>query len=296
VRVALLGLGLIGGSIARALRGLPDGDRPTLVAWSPSGDGPRAALAAGVIDAIATGPGEAVEGASIVILAGPPTSCVSMVGALGGDLRDALRPDATVTDVASTKATIVAAADAAGLPFVGGHPMAGREISGFMVASSDLFDGRPWVVVPGAAARPADLERVEWLALACGARPLRMAAADHDAAVAAISHLPLVISAALVETVVGIGELPDFPDWTAAEALASTGWVSMTRLARGDPAMGAGILATNGPLVAMRLHDLQAEIDGWIAALERTGGPDETALMERLAAARRRLERSRPVR
>lgn len=293
MRVALLGLGLIGGSVARALRDLPDGDRPTLVAWSPSGDGPRAALAEGVIDATAAGPGEAVEGASLVILAGPPTPCIAMVGSLGGELRDALSPEATVTDVASTKVAIVAAADSADLPFVGGHPMAGRESSGFAAASSDLFDGRPWVVVAGAAARPADLERVEWLALACGARPLRMTAVDHDAAVAAISHLPLVVSAALVETVVGLGDHPDFPDWSAAESLASTGWASMTRLARGDPVMGAGILATNGALVAMRLHDLQSEIDGWIAALERTSGPDETALAERLAAARRRLEGSR---
>lgn len=295
-RVAFLGLGLIAGSIALALRALPDERRPSLVAWSPSGDGPRSALSQGAVDAVAASPRDAVEGAALVVVGGPVTSCIALVEAIGSELRDALAPDATVTDVASVKTGVVAAADATGLPFVGGHPMAGREASGFAAASAGLFAGRPWVVVPGAAARVGDVERVEWLARACRASPVTMAAADHDAAVAAISHLPLVLSAALVETVVGLGELPDFPDWPKSEALASTGWASMTRLARGEPRMGASILASNARDVAMRLHDLQSEIDSWLSVLERDaahGGPDEAAIAARLAAARGRLERGR---
>jgi prephenate dehydrogenase len=290
MRVAFLGLGLIGGSIARALAALPDGERPTLVAWTPSGAGTGAALAAGVIDAAASGPGEAIEGASLVVLAGPPTACRVLVEGIAGELREALADDATVTDVASTKVAIVAAADDAGLPFVGGHPMAGRETSGFAAGSAELFTDRPWVIVPGASARPVDVERVEWLARACGARPMPLRAADHDAAVAAISHLPLVVSAALVEAVVGLGDGPDRSDWPAAQGLAASGWASMTRLARGDPRLGAGILATNGEAIAGRLHDLRSVIDLWIAALERGDGPDEAGLSERLAAVQRRLE------
>jgi prephenate dehydrogenase len=144
--------------------------------------------------------------------------------------------------------------------------------------------------VPGHAARSEDVVLVEWLARACGATPIRMSAGEHDAAAAAISHLPLVVSAALVEAVVGAGDEPDLPAWPAAARLAATGWQGMTRLARGDPAMGAGILATNAAPVAARLRDLGAVIDAWIADLERAGGPDESALRERLAAARRRLE------
>jgi prephenate dehydrogenase len=291
MRVALLGLGLIGGSIARALDRLDDGDRPTLVAWTPSGSGSRAALEAGVVDATATGAGEAIDGSSLVVLAGPPTACLTMIGSLGGELRDALAADATVTDVASTKAAIVAAANDAGLPFVGGHPMAGRETSGFEAATADLFVDRPWVLVPGAASRAVDVERVEWLARACGARPVNMTARQHDAAVGAVSHLPLVVSAAIVESVVGVGEQPDSPDWALAESLAATGWESMTRLARGDPEMGAGILVTNATEVAMRLHRLQDAIDGWIVALELEGGPDEAGLARRLTTTRRRLDR-----
>ena len=113
------------------------------------------------------------------------------------------------------------------------------------------------------------------LARACHARPVAMDAAEHDAAVAAISHLPLVLAAALVEAVSGPAGAPR-ADWPQAADLAAGGWRDMTRLARGDAAMGAGILATNGPAVAARLRDLRAVIDDWLAALERPGGPDES--------------------
>jgi prephenate dehydrogenase len=116
-----------------------------------------------------------------------------------------------------------------------------------------------------------------------------MDAAEHDAAVAAISHLPLVLAAALLEAVSGPADAPR-ADWPTASSLAAGGWRDMTRLARGDAAMGAGILATNGPAVAARLRDLQAAIDDWLAALERPDGPDEAALADRLEAVRARLE------
>jgi prephenate dehydrogenase len=137
--------------------------------------------------------------------------------------------------------------------------------------------GRPWVVceAPGTAV-------VERLARDAGARPVRMTAEDHDAAVAAISHLPLVLSAALVEAIAG----RDATD-TAADPrrLAASGWASMTRLARGDPEMGAGILATNGDEVARRLHDVRDVIDGWIRVLE-ADDPDAGEIRARLTAAR----------
>ncbi|HET9457384.1 MAG TPA: prephenate dehydrogenase/arogenate dehydrogenase family protein, partial [Candidatus Limnocylindrales bacterium] len=213
MRVAFLGLGLIGGSIAHALRL----SRPGLsvAAWSPSGAGPAAARDAGVVDTVAATAAEALDGAAIVVLAAPPNACLGLVDALAGPLRDHLDPAATVTDVASTKVAIVARADAAGLRFVGGHPMAGREVSGFGAADPELFRDRPWIVVPGLHAGPDDRSAVEGLAGSCGARPLSMTAADHDVAVAAISHLPLVVAAALVEAVAG-GDGPPRPGWAAA--------------------------------------------------------------------------------
>lgn len=168
--------------------------------------------------------------------------------------------------------------------------MAGREVAGFGGARADLFDGRPWVVVPGATARPADVRRIEWLAGACGARVVRLGAADHDAAAAAVSHLPLVLSAALVEAVAGRpgGAIP--PGWPTARDLAAGGWAGMTRLARGDATMGAGILATNAGPVAARVREFRALLDDWLEALEPPGGPDAAGLEARLRAVRGRLE------
>jgi prephenate dehydrogenase len=293
VRVALLGFGLIGGSIARALRVARTGSRVPartgfqVVAWSPSGAGPSAALAEGVLDAAAASPVAAIEGADLIVLAAPPLRCLDLVDGLAGAWRGSLGADATVTDVASTKSAIDRRAEMAGLRFVGGHPMAGRETSGYQASRADLFVGRPWVVVPGPGATGRDVQRVGWLASAVGARPLRMTAAEHDEVVAAISHLPLLASAALVEAATRWAQGSADPD--AAARLASTGWRDATRLALGDPAMGAGILATNGPAVARLLAGLQAALAEWAEELARPGGPDPARLEARLVAARELL-------
>jgi prephenate dehydrogenase len=288
MRVALLGFGLIGGSIARALR--RDAGQWTLAAWSPSGVGPQRGLDDGVLDMAGSSPADAIDGADLVVLAGPPLACLAEIDELAGPLAEALGPDTVVTDVASTKEAIGRRGDAAGLRFVGGHPMAGREVSGYEAAAGDLFDGRPWVIVPGANARSGDRERVEALATACGARPTEMTAREHDAAVAAISHLPLIVAAALVEAVAGRDGGRDRPDWPAAARLAAGGWQGMTRLARGDEVMGAGIIATNGPAIAGPLRELRSVLDDWLLVLDREGGPDAEAVAARLAAARHRLE------
>lgn len=291
MRVALLGFGLIGGSIACALR--RDAGDWTLAGWSPSGGGPRVAKADGTLDEASASPADAVRGADLVVLAGPPLACLALIDELAGGLGDALGPDAVVTDVASTKGTIGRRADAAGLRFVGGHPMAGREVTGYGAATADLFEGRPWVLVPGDRAGPDDRGRVEALVRACGARAVLMSAEEHDAAVAAISHLPLVVASALVEAMAGPTAGSRRPDWPAAASLAASGWEGMTRLARGDVEMGAGIVTTNGPAIARRLRDFRTVLDSWLEDLEREGGPDATAVAARLAAARRHLEESR---
>lgn len=294
MRIAFLGLGLIGGSIARALRE-PTAKGPfagaDLAAWTPTGLGPAAAHSAGVIDRVALSVADAVAGADLVILAAPPLEILGLIDRLAGLDRGALAPNAIVTDVASTKSAIVTRAEAAGLRFVGGHPMAGREASGFGAADAALLRGRPWVVTDGPAADAAASSFIEDLAVACGAVPVRMSAAEHDAAVAAVSHLPLIAAVALVEAIVGGAGDPDRSDWPTAAMLAATGWASATRLARGDVAMGAGIATTNAPELAGRLRDYRDAIDGWITALEAPGGPDAADLARRLRAARDRLTR-----
>ncbi|MDQ6794075.1 MAG: prephenate dehydrogenase/arogenate dehydrogenase family protein, partial [Chloroflexota bacterium] len=183
---------------------------------------------------------------------------------------------------------LVARARERGLRFVGGHPMAGREASGFGAADGSLFAARPWVVSPpDGRADEAAVIAVERLARATGAVPIRLDPEVHDAAVAAISHLPLVVSAALVQAAIGQAGGLDDATRTAASGLAASGWRDMTRLARGDETMGAGIAATNADLLAGRIRALRDELDAWLAELERSGGPDPARLAARFAAARR---------
>lgn len=291
MRIGFLGFGLIGGSMARALRTNAASSSWHLAAWSPSGEGPRRAAGDGVIDDAPDDPGGVLAAADVVVLAGPATACLDLLSELAARWRPLVGRDTVVTDVASTKVALVERADALGIRYVGGHPMAGFETAGYDAATDDLFAGRPWVVVPGAVATTDDVGRIDRLVEACGARVLAMTAAEHDRAVAAISHLPLVVAAALVEAVIGEPG-SERSDWPAAAALAAGGWASATRVARGDPVMGAAIAATNAAPIAARVRDLQAVLDAWLAELESPAGPDEAAIARRLATARAALERS----
>lgn len=289
MRVAILGFGLIGGSVARALGAAADAAAWSVVAWSPGGAGPSRAAEDRVIVHAALRPEDAIDGADIILLAAPPVEILELLDGLGGRWAAHVAPGAAITDVASTKEILMDRADALGLRFVGGHPMAGRETAGYEASSAELFQGRPWVVVPGRHADRAAVLAVETLAVACGARPVRLTAREHDDAVAGISHLPLVIAAALVEAVAGDGR-EDPPGWSLARSLAAGGWRDMTRLARGDVTMGAGIAASNATALAARLHDIQAVLDDWLVELGAPGGPDVEAIARRLRAARERLE------
>jgi prephenate dehydrogenase len=156
--------------------------------------------------------------------------------------------------------------------------MAGREQSGYDAADPDLARDRPWIVVPGDDGDDVAIARVEALARACGARPVRMTAAAHDAATALISHAPLVVSAALVEAAVQRAE------WPTAASIAAGGWAGMTRLARGDAAMGAGILATNATATTSALRAFRDALEDWIDVLD--GAPSGETIAHRLARAR----------
>lgn len=283
MRIAILGFGLIGGSLARALHAV-DGATWQVTAWSPTGAGPAQAAADGIIGVAADRPERAIERAELIVLAAPPLDCLDLMDRLAGPWASVRRPDATITDVASTKAVIVRAANERALPFVGGHPMAGRESSGYDASDADLFRDRPWLVVPGAHVGSGDIEMVEDVARAVGAAPRRMTADAHDVAVAGISHLPLVLAAALTDAVAGAS------DWPETAPLAAGGWADMTRLARGDVEMGTGIAATNAPALAARIRRVQDVLDGWLKDLDATHAPDAPALRARFAGARERLE------
>jgi prephenate dehydrogenase len=280
-RIAFLGFGLIGGSIAMALRAA--GSAARITAWTPGGSGPTEGARRGLIDEAPADAASTIDGAALVILAGPPLAILDGLRDLAGPLRVALAADATITDVASTKALIVASAEDLGLPFVGGHPMAGREATGVGAATAELFVDRPWVVAAAGDAANGHVERVEALARAVGARPIRMSPLAHDLAVGAISHLPLIAAAALVESVAA-----DPKAWAAARPLAASGWRDMTRLARGDPDMGAGIIATNATPIAGHLRAYRDAIDAWLLDLERLANESGPAQPDAAGADRTR--------
>ncbi len=281
MRLAIIGFGLIGGSVARAL-GARDAGRWHVAAWSRSGDGPRAALADGAIDVAAASAEEAVADADLVLLAASPLANLELVGRLGPAVAAA---GATLSDVTSAQVRIArAAARVPGLRHVGGHPMAGIEARGYEAARADLFAGRPWIVLPGAQSSPGDVDRVRDLATACGGRPVELDPAVHDRLVAAISHAPLVIAAALAETVTSSDA------WAPAAGLATGGWRDATRVARGDPDLGAGIAALNRDELVAWLDRFVATLGTWRADLEAVpDAPDAAAV----ASLRARFERVR---
>ena len=257
--VAVVGLGLIGASLLGALRARLPRTRRIGVARRP--EIAARALADGLCDEAGTGAG-LLAGAEVVVLCTP-------VDAMEGWLAECaeVAPQALVTDCGSTKAWLVdrAAALLGEGRFLGGHPMAGRESSGYDAAEPGLFEGCTWVVTPrsdaGLAAFTPWLTVIEML----GAHLEVMDAATHDAAVAAISHLPFALSAALVQAVAGD------PAWPQARRLAASGFRDMARLAGGDPVMYAAISRTNAVPMLAALDRLEAEL---VALRARLGGGD----------------------
>ncbi len=246
--VLVIGTGLLGTSVALALTSA--GVEVQLSDTSPTSLALARDMGAGqVCDADSPEP-------ALVVVATPPDVAASVV-------LQALRehPQAVVTDVASVKARIaeqVAGAGELARRYVGSHPMAGRERSGAGAADSDLFVGRPWVVVGAGADQSAELA-VRNLAVDVGAMPVRMEAAEQDAAVAAVSHVPQLVSSLLA------ARLETLPE--SALGLAGQGLRDTTRIAASDPRLWAAILVGNAGPVADLLCELRADLDELIEGI-----------------------------
>jgi prephenate dehydrogenase len=245
VNTAILGVGLIGGSIGLRLR--ERGWRVT--GWSPRQQTLELAVRRGAIDAAAATPEEAVEEAELIVVA----STIRAIPAMFRAVAAAAKPGAVVTDVASVKTQVLRWASEllpGHLAFVGGHPMAGKELQGVAAADANLLAGCTYCLVPGS--REA-LPRLEELVDAVDARPLVIAAEDHDRAVAAASHLPFIAAAALVRAVATDLE-------HLAGAVASSGFRDTTRLAMASPTMHADICNFNADALSDAIDRLQAEL------------------------------------
>jgi len=271
MRVAIIGLGLIGGSIGLALSRL-DADievvgfaRKPLVA--------SRALALGVVKRTEGSVDSTVSGSDLVIVATP---AMAVKGVLS-EIRDSLHKGAIVTDVASTKSAVMGWAEEvlpASVNFIGGHPMAGKEASGIEAADGDLFQGCTYCLVPGRHATKKAVASLEALVRRIGAEPLFLDAAEHDRLVAGISHLPLLISVALVSATMGS------PLWPAMSRLAATGYRDVSRLASGDPLMGRDICLTNKEPILRWLDDYIEELKRLRSLVNRGSGELEQAFVK----------------
>ncbi len=239
-RVAIIGLGLIGGSIGLALR-------KKLAAVEVLGYDLRRgvcdrACRVGAIDQSCDTLTDTVSGAELIVLATP----VGAMYRLLQELAPVLSNGAVVTDVASTKAQVIRWAEELlpeNVAFVGGHPMAGLEVSGIDVADAELFCRRIYCLTPTAHTRPTAVSKVCSLVELLGARVHFLDAAAHDEQVASISHLPFLASVALMNTVA------EDRTWDDAALLAASGFRDTSRLAAGNPEMYRDICLTNSTAI-----------------------------------------------
>ena len=241
--VLVVGTGLLGTSLALALTAA--GIQVQLSDTSPTSLALARDMGAGRVRA-----GGDAEPRMIVVATPPDVAASVVVRELDA------HPGAVVTDVASVKNRVAAEVRARGgegaRRYVGSHPMAGRERSGAAAADSDLFAGRPWVVV-GEGADPEAVLRVRNLAVDVGATPVAMGAAEHDAAVAAVSHVPQLLSSLLA------ARLEDLPE--SALALAGQGLRDTTRIAASDPRLWSAIVVGNAGPVAELLRAVRDDLD-----------------------------------
>lgn len=267
-RLAIVGVGLLGGSIALAARA--HGLAREIVGIGRDRTRLEAPLRAGAVDRVTTDLAAGVRDADVVVLAANVLANEQLLA----DAWPAVASSAVVTDVGSTKRGIVAAAER--LPgahrFVGSHPMAGSEKSGYAVARPDLFRGAIVIVTPGDASEPGAVKTVTSFWEALGARVSALEPDTHDRVVAAISHLPHVVAWALVEAV---GRFEP-----AALPFAARGFKDTTRIAAADTAMWTEILLSNRDSIASSLGAFR----GALGDLERLIAAGDRGGIERLLA------------
>ena len=260
-KLAIIGTGLIGTSLALALKQANVKGLELVGTDSES----RARNGAGKSQAfhhIDNHLASSVRDANIVVLATPVMAMKEVMKAIAGDLPEGC----VVTDVGSSKKVVLEWAEQylpRNVEFVGGHPMAGRETPGPENADASLFQGKVYCVIPGSRATQRAVSEISTLVDAVGARPFFIGVDEHDSFVAAASHLPFLLSVAL------IGCTSKSANWGDIAPLAASGFEGSTRLASGDPVMHRDICLSNPePIVAWidafirELHDIRQLLGG----------------------------------
>jgi prephenate dehydrogenase len=263
-RVVVIGVGLIGGSFALALKAASACGSIVGVGRNPNNLARAREL--GVIDAQAADAAQAVRDANLVLLATPVAQTAQILGAIA----PSLGPRTLVTDAGSTKRDVVAAARSAlgarVAQFIPGHPIAGAEHSGVGAANADLFRGKRIVLTPLDENAPADVATVEAAWTACGACVSRMTPDAHDAVFAAVSHLPHLLAFALVHEVAGRDNAAQLFDYAAG------GFRDFTRIASSHPEMWRDICLANRDALLAECARYQGKLDALRVLLERGDG------------------------
>ena len=271
-KIAVIGTGLIGTSLGLALR-QSDLRNLEVVGTDYESRARSGAQKRGAFHKVEGRIQPAIEGADVVVLATPVMAMRDLMETIG----TALPADTVITDVGSSKRVVVDwAADLlkGRVQFVGGHPMAGRETPGPENAAADLFAGKPYCIVPSPDTREQAVSTVTTMAEAIGAKPFFISADEHDSFVAAVSHLPFMMSVALMQTV------SKSANWDDIAQLASSGFRDLSRLASGDAIMHRDISITNREPIVSWIDSFIREMYEIRNLLKDDSGPDPAAVGE----------------
>jgi prephenate dehydrogenase len=262
--VAVIGLGLIGTSLALALRQQPRS--PTVLGLDVDPERVQRATRVGAIDRPASSLAEACRGSDTIVLAAPIRAILQLLGEIAGDVER----ETLVTDTGSTKEEIVRLAGSVLPPsaaFVGGHPLAGPLGSGRVEPDAALFSRAIYCLCPALEAPPWGVERATELVELVGAQPYFVDPMEHDALLAAVSHLPYFASVALIRAVASQSA------WPEMSSMAAGGFRAISSLVDASPEMWADIAATNRNNLARQLDELirvLGELKGKVAAADES--------------------------
>jgi len=284
-KIAIFGVGLIGGSLALCFKGKPG---LTVVGHSPRESSVAKYIARGVVDHATTSLAEAAEEADFIFMCGPVSSLEPQLQELS---QLSLKPGCIITDVGSTKASLAACARSLALKdvvFIGGHPMAGGERSGVEAASSYLLENAYYVLTPDPSTPKREVDKLTDLLKLTRAHIVHVDPVEHDEIVGAISHLPHIVAVALVN------QIHRYHDTNPLYGmLAAGGFRDITRIASSDPTIWRDILINNREVLLSLLKDWQSESSRFIQMLENGDGEGIALAFEEAGAFRSQLPERR---
>ena len=273
-KIAVIGLGLIGASIALGLKNSSKASEFRIVGIPRREETINDALKMGAIDEGVTDHIKGASDADIVFICTP----INLIPQIIKEISPSLKKGAIVTDVGSSKQMIVSEAERAmpkGTFFVGGHPMAGKETFKLEAAEANLFEGKKWILTPTSKTSKKAIEALKEVVRLLGCEVLEIDPKTHDLVVAGISHMPLAIAASLVNAVGG----EEQKDLMAK--CASTGFRDTTRIASGDPILGVDMFTTNQKAVLKMIGSFKRALSNLEKLIKEGNGEKIRAELEK---------------